>query len=129
MDTYSYDPSGNPNTDETFHGFMIFKINEDSGFQEIKNCRVGTTDNGSTISHPDPIWTVVDLNATTLPPTREKICHYCGGYLPRRSFVFNNSNILTVDGSTYSLTNLNTCQQSWNQTISIIDPTSTCCNF
>jgi Beta propeller domain len=118
VDLYDYDYSESSSKPESFHGTKVFTVDPISGIAEKTACQV--TYNQVSYSG---YYEETDVTTTT-SNTSSRLCPYYGGSLLRRSMVFGD-NVLSTSVNEVILTNFQTCQRVWNDTIQIMDECST----
>jgi Beta propeller domain len=118
VDSYDNDYSESSSKPESFYGTKVFTVDPISGIAEKTACQV-TCDQGNYYSWYPLYYEETDVTTTT-SSTSSSLCPYRGGYLLRRSMVFGD-NVLSTSGNKVILTNFQTCQRVWNNTIQIMD--------
>jgi Beta propeller domain len=111
---------------DPFSGTMVFKVDSVTGITEVTECRVENIEETFTGWIDTTVMADVITDGNT---TEGRVpCNYTGGYLPRRSMVFNGE-LMTTYNSEVIMTDLDSCQRLRNFTIGIPVPNGCPNNF
>jgi Beta propeller domain len=120
----------NQTSHERFHGYLVFKVDRNVGFTEVRDCRIVQNAIDNMIHSYEEERTLVPeimVNDAEIP-TGSGQCDYCFASLDRRALLFDTNLLMATGVKTISTINLESCSSIWNTTITFDGNNHTCCN-